>query len=154
MNNMNNLKKFAGLGVLSIIAFLSIRAIKLEKDALHKKKFDITLYEMVNGKAKPKPAKEKDLEFTNGKLYIEYLYEKYSVGQIKYDLKKDSTYLDEDIEKRYFELEATTEKDGYDYKVFIKIDNYEMEGKFQQLKNDKVKKEGEFTGTEKAQKKK
>lgn len=146
---MNPFKKvFRSALLLTLV--LGAQSFKGDKDALHKKIFTTQVTEFRDGKPGTKKPVEDEIEFKDGKMFSNFVNEKMEFGWMKYDLKKDSTYMDEDIEKKYYEVEvSSTNKVDETVYISIKIDNYEMEGSIKLTKNDKPKKYFEFSGKEK-----
>ena len=142
-------------GLLLLTLFFAMQAFKGDKDALHKKIFITQVTEFRDGKPNSKKPIEDELEFKDGKLFSNYIFDKMEFKWIRYNLKTDSTYVEDEIEKKYFIVEAssTNEKDETLY-LDIKIDNYEVEGTIKLTKGDKPKKYMEFTGKEKPGKEK
>ena len=141
------------------IFLLSINAIIMEKDPLHGKKYDTNATEYKDGAPRP-GAKSFPyvLEFKNGKLFYDLAKDPKGGGfdeWIKYEITKDSTYTEEEIEKRYFEVKASKENDdGKIITILVKIDETDIEGSLKIVRRDKLMKHFEFTGGEKAKKKK
>lgn len=134
--------KFAVL-ILTLTAFL---AFKGEKDKLHKRNFTIDLSEPKKPKTTPD-----ELQFKDGKIWCgDVVSEKLELKLIRYELVKDSTYMDEETEVEYIEVVAKTEMEkGESFEFKCVIDNYEIEGGMRHLKNGKDKKTWSFTGKEK-----
>lgn len=140
------------------VGFLSINAIKKgePKDSLDKRKFTVTMTEIKEG-APPKKGIEDEFEFKAGKgVFSTFLFDKLEYKWIKYEITKDSTYTDEEQnESRYTEVTAST-TDANDQTMIMKcvVDNYDISGEIKITKKDKLKKKYEFSGKEKAIKKK
>ena len=82
-----------------------------DKDALHKRIFNITIFETKDGQPSKKSDVDK-IEFKNGKLYSDYLYDKFQYKWIKYRINKDSTYIDSTATQvRLLEVEASVTDD-------------------------------------------
>jgi len=129
--------------ILTLTAFL---AFKGEKDKLHKRNFTIDLSEPKKPKTTPD-----ELQFKDGKIWCgDIVSLKLDLKLIRYELVKDSTYMDEETEVEYIEVLATTEMEkGESFEFKCVIDNYEIEGGMRHLKNGKDKKTWSFTGKEK-----
>lgn len=145
-------------GILLVGAgMMGINAALVEKDPLHGKVYEVQQVEFKDGapKTSGKPIADEIL-FKGGKLFSDLAAEKLKFDKmIKYDLKKDSTYTEEDEERHYYEVEASSENDdGMTLTVSIKIDDIDIEGSMKLSKADKIKKHYEFTGKEKPKKKK
>ncbi len=136
---------------LALIIFCS--AFVSEKDALHKKIYIVQITEYRDGKPKPKTI-EDEIEFKDGKVFSTFAFDKMQFSWMKYKIKIDSTYLDEEIEKKYYEIDVmNTNKEDETLTMNIKIDEYEIEGTMKLTKGDKPKKQFEFSGKEKVKKK-
>ncbi|MFN6039639.1 MAG: hypothetical protein ACK452_14310 [Bacteroidota bacterium] len=145
--------------ISAFIIMFGINAGIIEKDALHGKKYDTNATEYKDGSPKQNAKSfPYELEFKNGKLYYNLAADTKGGGfdqWIKYEIKKDSTYTDEDIEKRYFEVKASAEDDdGKIITITATIDETSIEGSLKVVRREKLMKHFEFTGEEKAKKKK
>lgn len=121
-----------------------------DKDALHKRIFNITIFETKDGQPSKKSETDK-IEFKNGKLYSYYLYEKFQYKWIKYRINKDSTYTDSTATQvRLLEVEASV-TDDKNQTVIINFSTVEwdIEGTIKITKNDLLKKQMDFVGREK-----
>lgn len=153
-----NLKHIIISASVLTVGLLSINLIKKgePKDSLDKRKFTVTMTEVKEGAA-PKKGVEDELEFKAGKgMFSNFLFEKMEYKWIKYEITKDSTYTDEDqSESHYTEVEIST-TDATDQTLLMKctIDNFDISGEIKITKKDKLKKKYEFSGKEKAVKKK
>jgi len=153
-----NLKHIIISASVLTVGILSINAIKKgePKDNLDKRKFTITMTEIKEG-APPKKGVEDELEFKAGKgVFSNFLFEKLEYKWIKYEITKDSTYTDdEQNESKYSEVTVST-TDANDQTMIMKcvVDNYDISGEIKITKKDKLKKRFEFSGKEKAVKKK
>jgi hypothetical protein len=124
------------------------------KDGLDKRKFIVTMTE-IKENSPPKKGVEDELEFKGGKMFSNFLYEKLEYKWIKYELKKDSTFTDEEEnEVRILEAEIST-TDDTDQTMFMtcSVEDYDIHGEIKITKKDKLKKRYEFSGREKAKKK-
>ena len=140
------------------VGILSINAIKKgePKDNLDKRKFTVTMTEVKEG-TPPKKGVEDELEFKAGKgLFSNFLFEKLEYKWIKYEITKDSTYTDEEQnENHWIEAEiSTTDKTDQTMIMKCTVDNFDISGEIKITKKDKLKKKYEFSGKEKATKKK
>ncbi len=153
-----NLKHIIISASVLAVGLLSINAIKKgePKDSLDKRKFTVMMTEVKEG-SPPKKGVEDELEFKAGKgMFSNFLFEKMEYKWIKYEITKDSTYTDEDqAEGHWTEVEVST-TDAADQTLMMKctIDNFDISGEIKITKKDKLKKKYEFTGKEKAVKKK
>lgn len=124
------------------------------KDGLDKRKFTVTMTE-IKENSPPKKGVEDELEFKGGKMFSNFLYEKMEYKWIKYELKKDSTYTDEqENEVHILEAEISTTDDTDQTMVMTcSVEDYDIHGEIKITKKDKLKKRYEFSGKEKAKKK-
>jgi hypothetical protein len=157
--NIKNMNKKLILPLALLVAVLSFNAIKFEKDPLHGKKFETNATEFKDGAPKPgAKALPNEIEFKNGKLFSDLAASDKGGAfdqWLKYNIEKDSTYTEEDIEKHYYVVKASHENDdGVVISMEITIDDIEIEGVMKLTKNDRLKKHFEFVGHEKAKKQK
>lgn len=133
------------------IGFFSFKG---EKDALNKKIYTLQVNEMKDGQPKSKKPTEDELEFKDGKVFSNILFEKHEFKWIKYKITKDSTYDDEGEQKHWIEATAssTNERDET-ITISIKADNYDVDGTYKLTKHDIPKKQYDFIGKEKVKKK-
>ena len=98
---MENKTKFSiSLITLSFILVTSF-AFKGEKDPLHKRIFNISI-------VAKKPIADK-IEFKDGKLFSDFLFEKFQYKWLKYRINKDSIYTDStDTEVRLLEVTSAS----------------------------------------------
>jgi hypothetical protein len=143
--------------VLLAAALIGMNATFVGKDPLHGKVYEVQQTEFKDGvpKTTGKP-KSDEIMFKNGKLFSDFAADPLKFDKmIKYEIKKDSSYTEEDEERHYYEIEASTENDdGTVLTIAIKIDDIDIEGSMKLTKSDKLKKHYEFIGKEKAKKKK
>lgn len=121
-----------------------------EIDPLHKRKFNLLLDESKDGVPVKKGIADK-LEFKNGKLFSDYLYDKYEYKWIRYRINKDSIYTDStDTEVRYLELEASlTDERNQSAIINFVILEWDLDGTIKITKNDKIKRYFDVVGREK-----
>ena len=132
---------------------LSLFSCKGDKDALNKKIYTLQVNEMKDGQPKSKKPAEDELEFKDGKVFSNVLFEKHEFKWIKYKITKDSTYEDEGEQKKLIEAEASSTNDRDETIVInIKVDNYDVDGTFKLTKHDVPKKLYNFIGKEKVKK--
>jgi hypothetical protein len=130
---------------------LTTLSFKDEKDALHKRKFTINLTEVKDNI----PAKRSimdEMEFKNGKLFSDYLFDKFQYKWIRYRINKDSVFTDStDTEVRLLEIESTfTDEQNQTVKLNFNIQEWDIDGTIKIVaKNDKIKKYFDLTGFEK-----
>ncbi|MCW3077207.1 MAG: hypothetical protein JWO32_1816 [Bacteroidetes bacterium] len=146
-----NIKKILPYFGLIILAVLFINAnFKGEKDPLHKRIFTVGITEVKDGQPAKKSISDK-IEFKDGRLFSDFLFDKFQYKWIKYRINKDSIYTDEtETEVRLFEVEASTTDDkDQTLMMTFNIVEWDIEGVMKITKNDKLKKYFDFTGFEK-----
>lgn len=134
---------------LGLIFFICL-GFKGEKDPLHKRIFNINLTEVKDGVAAKKSTMDK-IEFKDGKLFSDFLFDKYQYKWLKYRINKDSIYTDStDTEVRLLEVEATV-TDDKDQTIAINfiVVEWDIDGTIKMTKSDKPKKFYDFAGREK-----
>ncbi len=141
---------------LAAFIFCSLYAVlkDKEKDPLHKRKFITNIIEIKNSIPSNKTISD-EMEFKDGKIFSDFLNDKFNMSWIKYSIEKDTTFIDSvlETEVRYFEVKAYfKDEDREETNVFCKINNEYIEGEIKISKNDKLKKHFEFSGSEKATK--
>jgi len=121
-----------------------------EKDPLGKRKYDLTFIEVKDGKNAPKGTTD-ELEFKDGKLFSNFLFDKFQYKWMKYKVTKDSAYIDEtETEIDYLEVECSyTDDADQTMTMTCIIDNYDIEGEVKITKKDKLKKMFVYNGKEK-----
>ena len=121
-----------------------------EKDALDKRIFKINMVEIKENQP-PKKGVEDELEFKGGKLFSNFLFDKMEYKWVKYEIKKDSSFTDEDAaDVQWIEGEAsTTNSEDQTMTMTFKVENYDIEGNVKITKHDKLKRQYDFTGKEK-----
>lgn len=139
---------------LLTLAFLLVSAniVLKDKDPLHKRVFNISITEIKNDVPSNKTIKD-ELEFKDGKVFSNFLNEKFDIGWIKYVIEKDTTYVDSitEADVRYFVVKASyRDADNQMTSLLCKIENENIEGEIKITKNEKPKKDFEFYGIEKA----
>lgn len=125
------------------------------KDALDKKKFTIN-YTEVKENQPPKKPQADEMEFKSGKVFFgDIIYEKHEFSWTKYEIKKDSTFMDEnDTEVHWIEVEASaTDKADQTIVMNATVEDFDISGTIKITKKDKLKKKYEFSGKEKPKKK-
>ncbi|MBI2722735.1 MAG: hypothetical protein HYX39_11230 [Bacteroidetes bacterium] len=145
------IKKIISLSCLLVTAVIFINAsVKGEKDPLHKRTFNVGVTEVKDGVAGKKSIPDK-IEFKDGKLFSDFLFDKFQYKWIKYRINKDSIYTDEtETEVRLLEVEAsTTDEKDQTLMMTFKVEEWDIEGVIKITKNDKLKKYFDFVGREK-----
>lgn len=148
---MKNNKKIISFFTIAIFAaFLISFVFKTEKDPLHKRVFNINVTEVKDGVVAKKSTMDK-MEFKDGKLWSDFLFDKYQYKWLKYRINKDSIYTDStDTEVRLLEVEATiTDTKDQTLAVNFSVIEWDIEGTIKMTKSDKPKKYYDFTGREK-----
>ena len=147
---MNRKKIFTFSGLLLAVIFFMCFTFKGEKDPLHKRIFNINLTEVKDGAPAKKSTMDK-IEFKDGKLFSDFLFDKYQYKWLKYRINKDSIYTDStDTEVRLLEVEATV-TDDKDMTIAINftVVEWDIDGTIKMTKSDKPKKIYDFAGREK-----
>lgn len=146
-----NIKVFSKAALLLLFSFYSFVSIaQKEKDPLNKRVFNLSLNEVKDGQPQKKLLQDK-LEFKGGKLFSDFMFDKYQYKWIKYRIEKDSIYTDStDTEVRFLAIEATaTDESNQTVMMSFNILEWDIEGTIKITKNDKLKKHFEFVGREK-----
>lgn len=136
-----------------MVLFMTLVAFKSEKDSLHKRVFNIMLDEVKDGvpmKAEKKGIADK-MSFKDGKLFSDFLFEKYGYKWMRYRINKDSVYTDStDTEVRLLEVESSaTNEDNQTVTInFVSVE-WDLDGTIKITKNDKLKKYYDMVGREK-----
>lgn len=146
--NMKVFSKAILLLVFGLFSFVSLA--QKEKDPLNKRVFNLSLNEIKDGQPQKKLLQDK-LEFKGGKLFSDFMFDKYQYKWIKYRIEKDSIYTDStDTEVRFLAIEATaTDEANQTVMMSFTILEWDIEGTIKITKNDKLKKHFEFVGREK-----
>ncbi len=135
---------------LTSLFFSAHATIKGEKDPLHKRVFNVTFNEVKDG-APAKKGVASTIEFKDGKLWCEFIYDKFQFKKIKYRINKDSIYTDStDTEVRYLEIEASaTDESNQTLTFTFNTIEWDLDGTLKITKNDKLKKQFEVVGRNK-----
>ena len=142
-------------GTCLVVTTLALVSFKIEKDALHKRKFTAQATEIKDGKPKGGKPIEDEIEFKNGKVYSLACWDKMEFQEVQYEITKDSTYTDEGEDKHYYEVLAkTTNEKKETLTMNFTINGYDIEATYKLTKKDLVKKMFTSVGTEKVKKKK
>lgn len=135
-----------------IFLFLLSLSFRAEKDPLHKRVFNVKFSEVKDASSGPakKPIMDK-VSFKDGKVFSDYLYDKFQYKWLKYRINKDSIFTDStDTEVRLLEVEAVSTDDvNQTVMINFTVLEWDIEGSVKITKNDKLKKHFEFTGREK-----
>lgn len=146
------MKKIISISLI-ITGVFAIKHIFLP-DKLNKRIFNTTVTEIKNGTASNKSVSD-ELEFKNNKVFSKFLNEKFDINWMSYTITKDTTFIDSitEADVNYLEVSAYfKDADQQETKMICKINNEQIEGEIKIFKNDKLKKEFEFSGQEKATK--
>jgi hypothetical protein len=148
-----NFKKIKFVLIVTIISILTMsfaKKLDKEKDPLHKRKFNVTYRENKEGGSNKKGIAS-TIEFKDGKLWSDFIYEKFQLKWLRYRINKDSVYTDStDTEVRYLEVEATiTDENNQTVVIAFNTVEWDIEGTLKITKNDKLKKSFDFVGREK-----
>lgn len=133
-----------------ILLLTSIFARAGEKDPLHKRMFNVKFLEVKDGVVAKKAIMDK-MSFKDGKLFSDFLWDKFAYKWIKYRINKDSIYTDStDTEVRLLEVEATaTDEGNQTVTIAFTVVEWNIDGEIRITKNDKLKKFYEIAGREK-----
>jgi hypothetical protein len=132
------------------MALVALSAFRGEKDPLHKRVFNIMLTEIKDGNPVKKSIADK-MYFKEGKLFTDYLYDKFHYKYIRYRINKDSIYTDStDTQVRQLDVEASaTDEDNQTVSIVFTQIEWDIDGVIKITKNDKIKKYFDFVGREK-----
>ncbi len=127
-----------------------IFSFKTEKDSLHKRIFNIMLDEVKEGVPGKKGIADK-MSFKDGKVFSDYMFEKFNFKWIRYRINKDSIFTDStDTEVRLLQVEASaTSEDNQTITITFDCQEWDIDGVIKITKNDKLKKYYDFVGREK-----
>lgn len=146
-----NIKKIIAFSFLIVTGCIFMNAsFKGEKDPLHKRIFNVGVTEVKDGVPGKKSIPDK-IEFKDGKLFSDFLFDKFQYKWLKYRINKDSIYTDDtETEVRLLEVEAsTTDEKDQTLMMTFKVEEWDIEGVIKITKNDKLKKYFDFAGREK-----
>ena len=137
------------LSVLFVLLFLFV-SFKGDKDALHKRTFNVSLYETKDGVISKKTIADK-FYFKEGKMFSDYLNDKFGYKWIRYRINKDSIYTDStDTEVRLLVVQGSaTDEDNQTVTIDFETEEWDIDGSIKITKNDKLKKYYDFSGREK-----
>lgn len=140
-------------GVLCAGLLLTLVAFKGEKDSLHKRTFNVMLDELKDGvpvKAGKQGIADK-FTFKEGKLFSDYLYDKFGYKWMRYRINKDSIFTDStDTEVRWLEVESSaTNEENMTVTINFTSVEWDLDGTVKITKNDKLKKYFDMVGREK-----
>jgi hypothetical protein len=141
--------KILPLAVL-IAAFLIHSGFQDEKDPLHKRTFNTSLSETRNGVVAKKVVADK-MYFKNGKLFSDFIFDKFGYKWIRYRINKDSIFTDStNTEVRFLDLEAiVTDESNQTVIINLVSTEWDLDGVIKITKNDKLKKYYDLAGREK-----
>ena len=136
-----------------VLAF-GMFSFKGDKDALNKKVYTLQVNEMKDGQAKNKKPLIDELEFKDGKVFSNIVFDKHQFKWIKYSITKDSTYEEEGEQKHLIEASASsTNETNETLEITVSVTGEDIEGSYKLTKKEIQKKLYEFTGKEKSKKK-
>lgn len=136
--------------LLIAVVVYTIFGFKDEQDSLHKRTFNISLSETKNGVVAKKVIMDK-LYFKNGKLFSDFLYDKFGYKWIRYRINKDSVFIDStDTEVRFLLVEASiTDDNNQTVQLDFTTQEWDLDGTIKITKNDKLKRYYDMAGREK-----
>ncbi len=136
--------------VLTIVVFSMFSFTKEEKDPLHKRTFNMTFVEKKDSVVGKKIIADKFV-FKDGKMFSDYLFEKFGYKWMRYRINKDSIFTDStDTEVRWLEVEASqTNEDNQTVSIAFTQVEWDLDGVVKITKNDKLKKSFDISGREK-----
>lgn len=149
--NTQKLSSFPQFALAVVVIFLMF-AFKGDKDALHKRTFYVSLTEVKEATGPAKKTILDEVEFKDGKMFSEYLFDKFNYKWIRYRINKDTVYVDSTNTKvRELDVEASQTDEETNQTVMIKFTTVEwdLEGTIRITKNDKLKKYFDMVGFEK-----
>src|SRR3954465_5328595 len=121
-------KRWSIIGAAALVAVIlsALFSFKGEKDPLHKRVFNISLSESKEGVVGKKVIPDK-LYFKDGKMYSDYLGEKFGYKWMRYRINRDSIFTDStDTEVRMLEVEGSI-TDENDQTVMINFETVEWD---------------------------
>jgi hypothetical protein len=135
---------------LIFFVLLSATRLSAEEDPLHKRTFNICLWESKSGMTAKKTISDL-ISFKNGKLFIDYLYDKFGFKWIRYRINKDSIFTDStNTEVRYLEVEASaTDEENQTVSINFVTSEWDIDGEIRITRNDRLKKYYDMAGREK-----
>lgn len=147
-----NLRRFVTVKsvFIALVFFTCLFAFKEEKDSLHKRTFTVNLTEVKDGVVAKKSIAD-EFYFKDGKVFSNYLFEKFGYKAIRYRINKDSIYTDStNTEVRQLDVEASaTNEDNLTVAMTFTTVEWDIDGVIKVTKNDKIKKYLDFAGREK-----
>jgi hypothetical protein len=134
--------------LLVIVVFAA--GFQTEHDPLHKRTFNISLSETKNGVVKKKVINDR-IYFKNGKLFSDFIYDKFGFKWIRYRINKDSIFTDfTDTEVRRLDLEASaTDENNQTVIMNLVSAEWDLDGVVKITKNDKLRRYYDLAGREK-----
>jgi hypothetical protein len=132
------------------VLFFNTSFSQAEMDPLNRRKFNVLLDEVKDGVPNKKGINDL-IYFKSGRLFSDYLFDKYQYKWIRYRINKDSIFVDStDTEVRYLELEASITDEANQTAIFnFVIVEWDLDGTIKITKNDKIKRYFEVVGREK-----
>lgn len=135
---------------IAIVSLVALLAFKGEKDSLHKRIFYVNLTESKDGEPVKKSISDK-FYFKDGKVFSDYLHEKFGYSYIRYRINHDTTYMDSTntrVRELWAEASATDEDDQTAAITFTTVE-WDIDGVVKITRKDKLKKYYDFAGREK-----
>lgn len=146
MSSSNRFRNiFLGVAVLGALV-----AFKGEKDSLHKRIFNVSLTESKDGVPAKKSISDK-FYFKEGKVFSDYLHDKFGYSYIRYRINHDTIYTDStktEVRELWVEASATDEADQTATITFTTVE-WDIDGVVKITRKDKLKKYYDFAGREK-----
>jgi hypothetical protein len=138
------------LFTFALVCLLVLVSFKGEKDPLHKRVFTIMLDEVKDGVPSKKGIADK-WSFKEGKVFSDYMYDKFGYKWMRYRINKDSIFTDStDTEVRLLEVESSfTDENNQTLTINFTSLEWDLDGTVKITKNDKIKKYFDFVGREK-----
>ncbi|HQQ94792.1 MAG TPA: hypothetical protein PLQ93_09570 [Bacteroidia bacterium] len=147
------MRKNNPVSVLHLVLFFVLLSCQsfsqAEMDPLNRRKFNVMLDEVKDGVPTKKTIKDV-MYFKSGRLFSDYLYDKYQYKWIRYRINKDSIFTDStDTEVRYLEIEASITDEANQSAIFNLVAvEWDIDGTIKITKNDKVKRYFDVVGRE------
>jgi len=147
---MGKSRSILSAAVIVAVFLCALFAFKAEKDPLHKRVFNISLSESKDGVVGKKVIADK-LYFKDGKMYSDFLGDKFGYKWMRYRINRDSIFTDStDTEVRMLEVEGSlTDENNQTVVIYFETVEWDIDGTIKITKNDKLKRYYDFAGREK-----